>query len=74
MKTATILKVLNPLLFVAVAIQLATVVAQKVTYADWLFEMHEIVGYSVFALVVLHLIFNWTWIKNNFFKKAKAKK
>lgn len=71
MKTSTILKILNPLLFIAVALQLAGVIAQKIMFADWLFEMHKFVGYSVFALVILHIVFNWNWIKNNFFKKVK---
>jgi hypothetical protein len=74
MKTATILKFLNPVLFFVILLQLAGVVAQQFFYTDWLLEMHRLVGFSIFALIILHVVFNWTWVKNNFFKSKIKKK
>jgi hypothetical protein len=73
MKTVTILKVLNPVLFIAVVLQFSEVVAQQFFYADWLLGMHKLVGFSIFALITLHIVFNWAWIKNTFFKSKKKK-
>ena len=71
MKTSTILKILNPVLFIATFAQFANIIAQKFFFADWLMVMHALVGYSIGVLVLLHIVFNWTWVKNNFFKSKK---
>jgi hypothetical protein len=72
MKNSTLLKIVNPLLFIAVLSQFANVLMQKLITADWVIEMHEIIGYSIGALVVLHVMLNWTWVRNNLFKKKLA--
>lgn len=73
MKTATMLKFLNPVLFIAIVLQFAGVVALQFLFADWLLGIHKLIGFSIFVLIALHIVFNWAWIKNNFFK-SKTKK
>jgi hypothetical protein len=72
MKNSTLLKIVNPLLFIAVLSQFINVLMQKLIIADWVIEMHEIIGYSIGVLVVLHVMLNWAWVRNNLFKKKPA--
>jgi high-affinity K+ transport system ATPase subunit B len=71
MKTQSMLKTVNPVLFVVVVVQLLTVVIQAISYMSWVGTVHQFAGYSFFILVIIHIIFNWAWIKNNFFKKKQ---
>jgi len=71
MKAQNALKVINPILFVAILIQLLTVAIQAISYTDWVGTVHQVMGFVFFILAILHIIFNWTWIKNNFFKKKQ---
>lgn len=73
MKSQTVLKIINPLLFIAVVVQFTGLFIQKFISAEWLYEMHEIVGYTIGILIVIHIIYNWAWIKNNIFKMNKKK-
>lgn len=68
------LKIVNPLLFVLVLLQGVTVLLSKFTTPpDWFWELHEYGGYGIFALALLHLILNWSWVKSNFFPKKPKK-
>ncbi|HMA63550.1 MAG TPA: hypothetical protein VKO63_00085 [Chitinispirillaceae bacterium] len=72
MKPQNVLKIINPVLFVVFVVQLLTVVIQAILYASWVTTVHQVVGFLFFILVIMHIIFNWTWIKNNFFKKKQS--
>ncbi len=71
MKTSTILKIINPVLFVAIIAQSANIIVQKFIFAEWVLLMHSIIGYFIGILVLIHIVYNWTWVKNNFLKVKK---
>ena len=73
----TLLKIVNPILLLSIATQIVTVVLIKLVefgVADvgvWVFEAHSINGLVFFGLFLIHIVLNWNWIVNTFFKKAK---
>jgi len=69
MKPGSVLKILNPILFFAVAIHFAGILLQKFAYATWQSTMHVWIGYTIGLLIIIHIFFNWSWVKNNFLKK-----
>lgn len=68
-----ILRILNPLLFLVVLFQGFTVIAMKFFFSSlpWVGDVHEVVGYCLFALVLLHIVFNWDWIRSVLFRMKK---
>jgi hypothetical protein len=71
MKKASILKFLNPLLFLAAFIQIITVVIIKTIPTSQIFTIHEYNGYTLAVIILLHLILNWNWIRLTYFKQKK---
>ena len=75
MKKNTLLKVVNPVLALSFFAQAITGISislfiESIPYEP--FELiHEIGGYTMIALVLIHLILNWSWVKNSMFKRSK---
>jgi predicted ferric reductase len=64
-----VLKVVNPLLFAAWAVQAMTGVLLKagILSFDSFRLVHPRVGYAVVVLGLIHLILNWSWIRSVLF-------
>lgn len=72
MKKNTMLKILNPILFLSALFQLISVINMVVFYGEFL-PIHKINGYVLLGLIFLHVILNWSWIVTNIFKLKKKK-
>ena len=66
-----LLKVLNPLLFIAFIAVVVAVALYKLPGelqgTEQMGELHELAGIAFFALAFLHIILNWKWIKSQIF-------
>jgi hypothetical protein len=75
MKKNTLLKVVNPLLALSFFAQAVTGLSISLFIESIPYEpfeaIHEIGGYTMIALVLIHLILNWNWVKNSLLKRAK---
>jgi uncharacterized membrane protein YozB (DUF420 family) len=75
-----LLKILNPLLFLALVITIVAMVLYRVPGryqydADTVGKIHEIAGIVFSILALCHIYLNWQWIKSQIFGiKAKKKK
>ncbi|NPV00248.1 MAG: hypothetical protein HPY53_02590 [Brevinematales bacterium] len=74
------LKYLNPVLFLAILIQLITISIFKmqdfgwVSAPSWISDVHDINGTVFAGLAIAHIILNWGWIKSTILGiKPKAK-
>jgi len=63
------LKRLNPILFMAFALQALTGVAYFLAGGELLEEIHLFGGFLMIAIAIVHISLNWTWIKSTYFKK-----
>ncbi len=61
----------NTLLVFSMPLQILTGLLMSTWDLEWAHEVHEINGPLLAVLFVGHIIFNWGWIKNNFFKLKK---
>ncbi len=69
----TALKIINPLMLLLMLGQVTTALLREKISDDLFPKVHIFPGYLLALLVVLHLIFNWSWVKAQFFpKRAKA--
>jgi quinol-cytochrome oxidoreductase complex cytochrome b subunit len=71
-----ILKVTNSLLFITFVIQACTGVAlafhlsfSRPRVYEAVGEIHEYAGFIFIILAVIHISLNWSWIRNQLFKK-----
>lgn len=71
-KKNDILKIVNPFLFLSALFQVITIIDLNFFSAS-LFGYHKINGYILGGLVLLHIILNWGWIANSYFKFKKKK-
>jgi hypothetical protein len=76
MNKTILLKVVNPLLFISLAIQAITgVIAAFHLFIsnpklfESIAELHEHNGFLFVALGATHICLNWGWIKAQFFKR-----
>jgi hypothetical protein len=69
MNKVTILKILNLILGVIVINQALTGLLHDFLTADTFELIHKIGGIFLVLGVVLHVIFNWKWIRVNYFPK-----
>ncbi len=60
------LKILNPILFLLIAIQIISGLLALVSY-----QVHQILGLVIAGGVLLHLTLNWTWIRTNILRWQK---
>ena len=66
------LKILNPIIGLLMLNQLLTSVFHE-SISNEIYELlHGGGGLALTALIVLHLILNWGWIKTSYFKKSKG--
>jgi cytochrome b len=70
------LKIVNPLLFVALIIQALTGVTlafhlffSKPKLYEMIGELHEHTGFVFVVLAAIHLYLNWGWVKSQFAKR-----
>lgn len=77
-----LLKILNPLLFIAFLTALAAVLIYKIALfpalqgSETVYQIHETAGIVFFLLAILHLTLNWNWVKSQILgikPKAKAR-
>jgi len=73
------LKFINPILFILFLVALIAMVLYKfgpegVRNSEGVGELHEWAGILFFFVGVLHLIYNWGWVRMNIFGKKKAHK
>jgi hypothetical protein len=65
------LRILNPLLLIASALQIANVVLLKLDPPAFAYQVHEWNGFVLIGLATLHLLLNASWFKSSFFIKKK---
>jgi hypothetical protein len=67
------LKVLNPILFISLVVQIVTsimiVMRLFMSKINAILEIHENNGIFLIVLIVGHLFLNWGWVKSTFFSK-----
>jgi len=69
------LKIINPILFVLFALALVAMVLMQLELGSrFIYNLHVISGGLFFALGIVHLILNWGWVRNSFFKRKATKK
>jgi hypothetical protein len=79
MNKAKLFKIATILLAVSFLVQVATVVGMvflksflmRLGILGIFFEIHEYNGFIFVALVLLHLFFNWGWVRANILKRIK---
>ena len=65
------LKILNLTLFFIVLIQIIITILYQFLLKEFyiLSTIHVILGYIIFIIITVHILFNFDWIKNMYFKK-----
>ena len=67
---AKLLKIINPLMGLALLIVIVVLALMKFgDISRTLIEIHEIAGYSLIALILVHIFLNRKWYKTLFKKK-----
>ncbi len=72
MKQSTKLKIVNPLLALLLLNQVLTALFSDFIPHEAYETIHGGGGFALTIVAVLHLIFNWNWVKANFLKKRPA--
>ena len=76
MNKLSLLKVLNLLLFISVLAQalsgLVLFFGLFRPYLELITEFHGYNGFVSILLIIVHVGFNWNWMKANYFKKRAA--
>jgi hypothetical protein len=81
MLKAKLLKIVNPILILNALVQALSGLILfllvrfpnfpvRVPYLD---EIHSYAGLALSALIIIHFILNWAWVKNTFFSPKKQK-
>jgi hypothetical protein len=73
MKKQAVLKMLNPVLGILLLWQVGTGVFRELLGYEVFKVVHPLTGFLLLGLVILHIIFNWDWVKFNYFRKRKAR-
>ncbi len=70
----TLLKIINPLLFLSIAVQASTGAAMAhgfgLDYMMQIAQTHKYNGYVLVTLAAAHIYLNWAWIMANIFKRG----
>jgi hypothetical protein len=78
MKNTKILRIINPLMFVAIACNQIAMLLYKtpgtLQYTESMINLHAWAGRSFVLLAIIHIILNWAWIKSQIFGIKKKKK
>lgn len=72
MSEQKLLKYLNPIMGIQLLCMLTTGLTADELPEEAFEILHELMGYSLVATTVLHLILNRHWIKNHYFKKKRV--
>ncbi|MEZ7891340.1 MAG: hypothetical protein QMC67_06300 [Candidatus Wallbacteria bacterium] len=65
-----LLKIINPILGIAFFIQVATIIAFKMSAEHhFAFQIHKYCGYTFLTLVFFHIVLNYKWIKATYLAK-----
>ena len=69
------LKILNPILLVSFLVQACTgMYLSLVRLNETLGDIHEANAYLLLALFILHIVFNFNWIKSTYFSRRQPSK
>ncbi len=68
------LKILNPILLLLFLMVLIGLTGYKITEIHAWYELHEIGGILFLIAGLLHLYFNWGWVRATYLKRKSAKK
>jgi len=72
LKKTLILRILNPLLFVALILQAAAILCFKAGIAaNIMFQVHQANGLVLIGLALLHFGLNWAWVRATYFTAAR---
>ncbi len=70
MNKAKLLKVLNPILFILLAVQLVSILLIKITpQLSFIYILHNWNGAVISLTIIIHLILNFGWIKSTYFSR-----
>lgn len=69
MKKTSILKIINPLLFIIALLQAVTGAIYFLGGNGLNSIIHMIGGAVMAGLAVIHIFLNWGWVKSNYFNK-----
>jgi hypothetical protein len=71
-----LLKIVNPLLFVAFLTNQVAMLLYKVPgplqYSEQMTNLHTWAGLGFLVLAIVHITLNWRWIKSQIFKNKKS--
>jgi len=77
MNKGGMLKITNLILFVSISLEAVTglflffrLFTDRPKFFMGMVEFHEYNGIFLIALIAIHLVLNWGWIKGQFFKSA----
>lgn len=68
MKKASLLKITNPILALALVNQIVSLIIKDYIDYEVFYKIHETGGGILVIGAFLHLLLNWGWVKNNYFK------
>jgi hypothetical protein len=68
-----ILKVLNPILLIAVAHQFMSGLVPSL-YGEWNYPIHQVGAYVILGFVLMHLALNWGWIRSTYLTRRVQKR
>lgn len=70
----SILKFLNPILLIFFIVTVVAMALYRLTGGSETFgEIHEFAGIMFIIVGILHLFYNWGWVRTNFLKKKKKR-
>jgi heme A synthase len=72
MKKNTILKIINPILFLLIISQAVTGLLHLKLSPETFETIHEGGGIVLVGLVIVHLILNFNWIRASYFHKQRT--
>lgn len=73
MNKQRLLKVINPLLAIVFISQAVTGLGHEHIRHEVFEKVHSIGGLLLVLLVAIHLILNWSWVRNTLFKRGSTK-
>jgi hypothetical protein len=74
MRKQLLLKIVNPLLglaFLSIIFSLPFMLIQDLWSAS-ISGLHRVFGITFVVLALAHIMLNWTWIRNTFFRKNES--
>ncbi len=75
MSKAAMLRIVNTMMGLVFLVQVLTVISVKlypIIPEDMFHTLHPIAEFVLIVLILIHIVFNWSWVKMAFAKKHKA--